>query len=330
MAEKFLRILTLGCPGVALFECGKRFLQAQGHFAAGLYTFIVCIPTQVFLTWYLVKHLNFGISGIGLALSITRNLLPLGLFIYSKVRTSGECWRPLDAQVFRNWSTMFKLAVPSLLMLEADCIGFEIMTVMAGRFGTSELGAQTLSVTLGSFIYRTPLSLGIAAGTEVANRLGEASVQKAREAAKISLILTSVTAWAIFFALLLCKQHLPWILTNDESIIALMQEVLPIIAVFQFVDAYVGVMNGIIRGIGKQAFGAWSQLFGCYVVGLPVSAFTAFHLDWRLKGLWTGIALAMVFICLVQGAYLWFVDWQRLVDDARHRNDGEQSDAAVL
>jgi MATE family multidrug resistance protein len=323
MAEGFLRILTLGCPGVALFECGKRYLQAQGHFAAGLYTFIVCIPTQVLLTWYLVKYLDFGIQGIALSLSFTRNLLPIGLFIYAKVCTSGDCWRPLDRQIFNNWSSMLKLALPSLLMLEADCIGFEVMTIMAGRFGTAELGAQTLTVTLCGFIYKTPLSLGIAAGTEIAQRLGEASARKARQAARISIVLATFIAWAVFLALLLFKQHLPWILTDDKSIIALMREILPIIAVFQFVDAYVGVMNGIIRGIGKQAFGAWVQLVGCYAVGLPVSGYTAFGLDWRLKGLWTGIALAMVFVCIVQGLYLWKVDWRRLVDDARHRNDGE-------
>lgn len=250
-------------------------------------------------------------------------MLPFGLVIYSQVFTSGDCWRPLDAQIFQNWSTMFELAVPSLMMLEADCIGFEVLTILAGRFGTAELGAQTLLVTLCAFIYKTPLSLGIAAGTE---RLGEASAKQAREAAKFSLCLAGGIASAVFIVLLSLRYHIPWIMTDDESIIALMQEVLPLIAVFQSVDAFVGVMNGIIRGIGKQLFGAWVQMFGCYAVGLPCCIIMAFSLGWRLRGLWTGISLAIVVVSVLEGIYLWLMDWEQLVEDARRRNAIEQDE----
>jgi len=323
MARDFLRILILGCPGFACFECGKRFLQAQGHFAASLYTFLVCIPVQILLTWYFVKHLGFGIAGIAASLSITRNMLPFGLVIYSRILTPGDCWRPMDAQIFQNWSKMVKLAIPSLLMLEADCIGFEILTILAGKFGTAELGAQALSVTLCGFIYKVPLALSNAAATEIGERLGEASAKKAHDAAKISLWLAGSIGSVTGIVLLSLSHHVAQILTNDTSVIALVQEIIPLIAVFQLFDAFVGVMNGVIRGIGRQAFGAWVQTLGYYAVGPPLSIFTAFSLGWRLIGLWTGLSLAMVVIFILEAIYLWFMDWEQLVEEARRRNDME-------
>ncbi|CAG8977441.1 hypothetical protein HYALB_00007773 [Hymenoscyphus albidus] len=102
LARNCLCILSFGCPGYALFECGKRFLRAQSHFSPGLYTFIVCIPIHVFLTWLAVAHFKLGINGKAASLSMTRNLLPFGLAICSWVFTDGECWRKVDKKIFQN------------------------------------------------------------------------------------------------------------------------------------------------------------------------------------------------------------------------------------
>lgn len=53
-AGLYLRILILGMPGLAFFECLKRYLQAQGLFAAPLYVMLVCAPLNGFLNWLFV------------------------------------------------------------------------------------------------------------------------------------------------------------------------------------------------------------------------------------------------------------------------------------
>jgi MATE family multidrug resistance protein len=229
----------------------------------------------------------------------------------------------MDTEIFQNWSTMIKLAMPSLVMYEADTIGFEIMTVMAGRMGTAEIGAHTLLIMLCASLYKVPLSMGVATGTEIAKCLGQGSARKAHRTATISLYLAGGIACAPFLMLTSLRQFIPRFLTNDSRIVALMHDVMPIIATFQFIDAFVGVMNSVIRGMGKQSFGAGVQLFGCYVIGLPTCALTALGLGWHLKGLWAGIALTMLVVVLLEGMYLWSVDWEKLVVDAELRNASE-------
>jgi MATE family multidrug resistance protein len=54
LAGLYLRVLILGVPGIALFETVKRYLQAQGHFAAILYTLGVAAAANIFISWLLV------------------------------------------------------------------------------------------------------------------------------------------------------------------------------------------------------------------------------------------------------------------------------------
>jgi MATE family multidrug resistance protein len=247
-------------------------------------------------------------------------MLPFGLVIYSKLLTDQECWRKLDRKIFENWTPMINLAVPSCLMVEVECIGFEILTLLAGVFGTAELCAQTLLVTLCGFIFKIPFSLGIAASTQVAERIGEGSEKKAKETANAALLLAGGIGSFMVVVLLALRNQIPYLFTDDESVVILMFSVVPMIAIFQLVDGVVGVMNGVIRGIGKQYVGAWIQTLGYYVVGLPCSIGSAFGLGWHLNGLWAGISMAMLLICVLEGIYGYSLDWSSLVEDAKVRN----------
>jgi multidrug resistance protein, MATE family len=54
LAGAFLRVYLLGAPGYAIFEAGKRFVQAQGNFTACLVVLLICAPLNVFFNWLFV------------------------------------------------------------------------------------------------------------------------------------------------------------------------------------------------------------------------------------------------------------------------------------
>ena len=55
MAGSFLRISLVGIPGYAIFEAGKRFVQAQGNFTASLVVLLICAPINLGLNWLFVS-----------------------------------------------------------------------------------------------------------------------------------------------------------------------------------------------------------------------------------------------------------------------------------
>ena len=54
LAGAFIRIYLIGAPGFALFEAGKRFVQAQGNFTASLVVLLICAPLNIFWNWLFV------------------------------------------------------------------------------------------------------------------------------------------------------------------------------------------------------------------------------------------------------------------------------------
>jgi len=54
LAGRYLRIIAWGTPGFALFESGKRYIQAQGVYSASPYVLGLCAPVNAFLNWLLV------------------------------------------------------------------------------------------------------------------------------------------------------------------------------------------------------------------------------------------------------------------------------------
>jgi len=96
--------------------------------------------------------------------------------------------------------------------------------------------------------------------------------------------------------------------------------VIPVCAAFQLFDAVAANCNGLLRGLGFQEVGGWTNLFCYYIVAMPISFGTAFGLDWKLEGLWTGVAIALGLVALIEGYFLWRTDWEQAVRDAEGRN----------
>ena len=185
LAGQYLRVMIFSIPGFVLFECGKRITQAQGLFQATTYVLMIVAPLNIFLNWLLVWKLELGFIGAPITIAITENLLPVFLFLYVRFIDGMDCWGGFSKRAFTNWGGMIKLALPGMIMVEAEWLAFEIMTLMASRFGNSYLAAQSVLTTLGSISYQIPFPLSIAASTRVANLIGAGLVEPAKIAAKV-------------------------------------------------------------------------------------------------------------------------------------------------
>ncbi len=187
LAAIYLRIVLLGAPAYAAFECGKRFVQAQGLFHATTYVLLVAAPVNVFLNWLFVWRFGWGFQGAPLAVAFTQNLLPLLLMLYVfKIHdTASQAWGGFRKAAFKNWGPMVRLALPGFLMVEAEWLAFEILTLVAGRMGVDFLAAQSVLVTITGTTFQTPFALSIASSTRVANLIGAKLVDAAKTSARV-------------------------------------------------------------------------------------------------------------------------------------------------
>ncbi len=92
--------------------------------------------------------------------------------------------------------------------------------------------------------------------------------------------------------------------------IATISAILPLAALFQFSDGLSAVGGGILRGCGRQEVGAYINLAGYYAIALPLAAALAFHYHYGLVGLWTGLALGLFIVSLIQVILIARTDWR--------------------
>ena len=319
----YLKIVLAGAPGYAAFEAGKRYVQAQGLFSASLYVLLFCAPFNAFMNWFFVWHLEMGFAGAPLAVAITDNLLPIGLFLYVRFfsKSGMSCWNGFTRKAFSNWTPMVKLALPGVIMVEAEMIAFEVLTFGASFFGTTELAAQSVLATLTSITYQIPFPLSIAGSTRVANLIGATLSDAARVSTRVTFTAAVFVGILNVTLLSALRNLIPQLFTSDAEVIAIVSDILPLCAAFQLFDALAANCNGILRGLGRQEFGGYTQLFCYYVIAMPISFGTAFGLGWGLWGLWTGVAIALGIVAAIEFTYLYgFLDWDRSVEEAKLRN----------
>jgi MATE family multidrug resistance protein len=204
---------------------------------------------------------------------------------------------------------MIKLALPGMIMIEAQFSVLEILTIAAGRLGTAQLAAQSVLVTVTSMSFNIPFPLAIATSTRVANLIGaglsDAAMVTTRVVCSPSFpeYFPLLTFQAIFAALgvglfnltifTTLRTALPRVFTDDLEVIDIVSHVILVCAIMQIFDALAAVSHGILRGIGRQAIGGYANLFSYYAVALPVSLSLAFGAGWKLSGLWAGLVAGL-------------------------------------
>jgi MATE family multidrug resistance protein len=273
LAGLYLKVILFGAPGYAAFESGKRFVQAQGLFSATLYVLLFCAPLNALMNYLLVWHFGFGFIGAPIAVAITDNLLPIALFAYVYFVDGRQCWGGFNKKALKNWGPMVRLALPGLVMVLAEFLAFEILTLAASWIGSTHLAAQSVLSTLTALTFQIPFPISIAASTRIANLIGATLADAAKMASKVAIVAAVIVG--LFNATMLSslRNYIPHLFTNDPDVVALVAGVIPLCAAFQLFDALAANCNGILRGLGRQEVGGYVNLFAYYVVSIQLSLF---------------------------------------------------------
>jgi MATE family multidrug resistance protein len=148
--------------------------------------------------------------------------------------------------------------------------------------------------------------IGVAASTRVGNAIGRRDAAGAKFTGHLSALLSVITGIIVMVSLLLAKdvrspptppnptqpqkkkQVYGYLFSNDESVVHLVSQVMPLVASFQVADGLAGSCGGVLRGQGRQHLGAAFNLVAYYVLALPLGIALAFHWGYGLPGLWIG------------------------------------------
>lgn len=321
LAVQYLVIILLSIPAYIAFECGKRFLQAQGIFHATTAVLVICAPINAILNYVLVWSPSIGLGFVGapLAVTISTWLMAIMLLLFVVFVDGKKCWGGCSMKVFQRWGDMIRLAIPGVIMIEAEFLAFEILTLASSRFGTTALAAQSVITTLMSVLYQIPFAVGIGASTRVANFIGASLTESAKITTLVSMVISILIAVVDCAVCYYFRYEIGSAFSNDEDVIELVAKLVPVIMCCHFFDAPCGILAGLLRGIGRQSVGGYLNLAVYYILGVPLSLAFAFLWGYELLGLWMGIFFGLVIIDVGEAVYLYYCNWDKIVEEAEKR-----------
>ncbi|KAJ3415899.1 hypothetical protein HDV05_003740 [Chytridiales sp. JEL 0842] len=334
LSARFTRFMIPGLFPYYMAESIKRFLQSQGIMSASLYVILIVSPINFGLQYLLVwSPWAIGPEGSPLAVAISYTILFFLLMGYVRFVQGGDAyggWEWNEALDLQKLWMFVKLGTPGVLMTGTEWWAFEVIALASGLLGEEYLAAQTIVLNTCSLTYMLPLGLAISATTRIGNALGASCPNRGRTAAYAALLLGICLASFNSTVFVLIKDRWGYLWTDDEKVVRIVSAVLPLGAVFQLSDAVGAVSGGVLRGIGRQDLGAWMNVFGYYVVGLPFGVYACFKLDLKLFGLWLGLTIALVLVSFIQVFIVYNTDWKQESENAHKRVREERLAASAL
>lgn len=132
---------------------------------------------------------------------------------------------------------LLKLGVPMGLSIALEITGFTFMALFISRLGATPVAGHQIAVNLVSLLFMMPLSLGNAACTLVAQRLGANDLRDARRLSWHGVELGLALATLVGASAYLLREHLLRAYTHDAAIIAAALPLLAWMTLFHIADA---------------------------------------------------------------------------------------------
>ncbi|KAG0376807.1 hypothetical protein BGX24_007177 [Mortierella sp. AD032] len=322
-AALFLRGLLPGAPAFLIFECVKKYLQAQGNMHASTYVLLIASPINVILNYILVwdKHIGMGYIGAPIATSISYWNMLILLLLYIRFVDGYQGWGGWSRECLTGWPAFMKLALPGVMMVCTEWWAFEVVSLAASYLGTVALAAQSVVVQTSGLLFTVPFGVSIAASNRVGNLIGLGDARSAKVAARVSIAMSIMFGMINSTMLIVFKDRWGRLFSEDAEVVATVAMVLPLVALFQISDGLAGVGGGVLRGVGLQHLGAYLNVIAYYLVAFPVGYLLAFKLMWGLKGLWSALCVALWMVGLGELYVIFKTDWQAEVIKCKVRND---------
>jgi MATE family, multidrug efflux pump len=297
-ASRYVWITIWSVVPFLAFVVLRQTLQAMHRVAPIVLTIVGANLTNVFLNWVLIYgNLGspaMGVAGSAWATTLSRWLMTVGLLLIA--------WRevrpyllPVRADAIRAAPIlrMFRLGAPIGVQVTLEVSAFGMIGLLMGMLGAVELGAHQIAINLASTTFMVPLGVGAAAAVRVGRATGAQDAAAARRAAKTALFLGVGFMCLTAVLFVTAPTPLARMFTSDARVLAVAIQLIPIAGIFQVFDGIQAVAAGVLRGIGDTRAPLIVNLFGFWLLGVPISVYLGFYTESRAIGLWWGFVAGL-------------------------------------
>jgi multidrug resistance protein, MATE family len=320
IARTYVCLMIPGVWAMGQFDSTKKFLSSQYKNSIPVWAQVVTTILHFgWCQWFIVS-LDMRERGAAAATNITYilNMVISDVIIrYKKDDWFKDMVFFYDSTVLNNLKNYLKIGIPGMLMLCFEWWCFELLAIFTGLLGVGELAAEVVIINLIAFIFMLPLGISYSASALTGNYLGEGKIDLAKKFAQMVVLFDAILTSIIVLVLGVCQDSVTTLFTKDPEVVAIFKKTIWVLLIYIWFDTIHGVQSGIIRGLGRQAYGSVYTLFCYYILGLPFALVLCFKAKMGIAGLWLGMSIACIILDVGFAFIIACPDWHEISRKAR-------------
>jgi putative MATE family efflux protein len=286
----YLRISLLGVPAMLLVLAGTGYLRGLQDTRTPLLVAVGSAAFNLGLESWLIFGLDYGIGASALSTVVAQWGAAAVYAIWV-----GRAVREHRVGLSPHPGTLRQISVVGrdLFIRTAALRGaFLVATAVATRIGTVDVAAHQIAFEIWNFTALTLDAIAIAGQALIGRLLGASEVDDAREAGRRMLQWGVVWGVGVGAVILLVRNALPGVFTNDLLVRDLTAFLLVFVGIMQPINGVVFVLDGLLIGAGDVRFLAWAMVFAAAVF-VPCALLVLVY-DGGIGWLWASILLLMI------------------------------------
>ncbi|MGD9928851.1 MAG: MATE family efflux transporter [Mangrovibacterium sp.] len=300
VAFSYYLLLVASLAPMLMFYSFKQFFEGIGNTQIAMMITLTANLVNIVLNYLLIfgkyGFPELGLNGAGIATLISRLLMPVLLIpVLLKNKKYRNIFRfaRQAALVRSKISELLSVGLPIGLQIIVEVLTFSLGAVMMGWLGKEPLAAHQVALGMASFTYM--ISLGVGAGTtiHVSHEFGAHNFSLLRRTvfASVHLVVIFMSLMGLLFILL--RHQLPFLFTEDLTVVGIAAGLLVIAALFQVFDGLQVALLAALRGLSDVKIPMVMAFVSYSLIGLPISYGCAFVLNMGAAGIWLGFLVGL-------------------------------------
>jgi MATE family multidrug resistance protein len=300
-AKPYLQYLGISIIPLMIFQTFKQFTEGLGFTKQAMYISIWGNLVNIILGVIFVKGMfgitPMGVKGVGLSTLIDRVLMCLVMSYYVfNARNFKVYLRNFRFGLFDKIRSIkiLKIGAPVSLQYSFEISAFSGAAILIGTIGAVEQAAHQVAINLASITYMISSGIASAATIKTGNNLGKNNFNDLRSSALASyhVIILFMAATAVMF--ILASGLLPYIYTEDLSVVRIASQLLIIAGFFQLFDGTQVVGLGVLRGLGDVNYPTIITFIAYWLIGIPLGYFLGITMGLGVNGIWYGLTFGLL------------------------------------
>lgn len=282
LTESYVLALVWGAPGIFVFLALRFTTEGIGITKPIMYASVASLGINVFLNWVLMfGNLGapaLGAVGCGIASAITMWSMMIGLGLYmmrSKVYAPLKIFARVGKVRPDAIKEILMLGVPIAVMITAEAGLFNAVSILMGTRSAAIAAAHQVAINFAMTAFMIPLALSSAITVRVGHALGSGDTQGARLSAAIGVATCAVIMACAAAFMLLFRETVVSIYTNDPAVTSIAVSLLLAAAIFQIGDGIQIGAAGALRGYKDTRFPMAINIFSYWVLAFPLAYMAA-------------------------------------------------------